>query len=114
MVLLAAESDRRAEKQVFLMLNSWLEMPLVGVTAEYIQACKTKVNFLNATPEIDPRLTWNHLLVANCVSPYVFEQGNSGCPPQWFEDGFGFKKMTRFTIGDVFRKLQRAYPNQLF
>jgi hypothetical protein len=48
MVLLATESDRRAEKQVFLMLNSWLEMPLVGVTAEYIQACKAKVNFLNA------------------------------------------------------------------
>lgn len=78
-------------------------MPLVAVTIEYMQACGAKVTFLKTDPNIDPDLTFNTALVADCVAPNDFCDGDRHCPPNWFKDAFGFETPDPMTFEETFR-----------
>ena len=81
LVLLAYEDNIRIGKTVFLLFNPWTVMPLVGVSAAYLRACKARVHFLVATSKICETLSWNSdTRIVDCVSCDV--EGSDGTSPE--------------------------------
>lgn len=59
-------ADREEDEYYFMLLNWWRNMPLVLVSARYMQACFGKVHFLkNKLTEIRP-FKRNEGLVGEC------------------------------------------------
>lgn len=46
MVLLGTLTPSRGEP-IFVLLNTWIEMPLIFCTSEYLAACDAQIQFLN-------------------------------------------------------------------
>jgi len=89
LVLLACEENIRTGKTIFLLFNPWTSMPLVGVSAAYLRACKARVHFLVTAPKIGETLSWNsETRIVDCVSCDV-EGGDGTSPEGWMYDAFG-------------------------
>ena len=90
MVLVAFEKNQISGEAVFLLCNPWQSMPLVGMSAAYLRACKAQIYFLNAAARsIDDNLNWNsETRIVDCVSCGV-EGGDETNPEGWIRDAFG-------------------------
>jgi len=89
MVLVAYEENIDTGKVVFLLCNPWKSMPLVGMSAAYLHACKAKIHFLTTVPILDDNLDWNsETRIVDCVSCDV-EGGDETNPEGWIHDAFG-------------------------